>query len=111
MKIVFVAPYSLPFRAGGFESQVYHIFSELQTLGVDVVWHNFENSNLDGVDILQVMATDPSMLPMIKKAKSKGVKVVMTPMQGSRARTNSHYKIILAKTCPSRKKTVFQEKC
>lgn len=92
MKVVFVAPYALPFRAGGFESQVYHIFSELRSLGVDVVWHNLENSNLDGVDILQVMATDPSMLPLIRNAKNKGVKIIMTPMQGSRAKTNSHYK-------------------
>lgn len=95
MKVVFVAPYTLPFRAGGFESQVYHIYTELKRLGVDVSWHNFENSNLDDVDVLQVMATDPSMVSLMKTAKNKGVKVVLTPMQGSRAKSNRYLKTCL----------------
>ena len=92
MKVVFLAPYSLPLRSGGFESQVYHIFSELISLGVDVMWYNYENFSLEGVDILQVMATDPSMLPVLRQARAKGVKIVMTPMQGSKARSTAHYK-------------------
>lgn len=95
MKVTFVAPYALPMSIGGFQTQVYQIFTELKALGVDVAWHNFIDSNLDGVDILQVMATDPSMISMMKRAKNKGVKVVMTPMQGSRVRSNRYLKFCL----------------
>lgn len=95
MKVVFLPPYALPFRAGGFESQVYHIFSELKSLGVDVSWHNFVDSNLEGADVLQVMATDPSMISLMKRARNKGVKVVLTPQQGSRAKSNGYLKTCL----------------
>lgn len=95
MKVVFVAPYALPMSIGGFQIQVYQIFKELKSLGVEVAWHNFENSNLDGVDILQVMSTDASMVSMMKRAKNKGVKIVMTPMQGSRTKSNGYLKTCL----------------
>lgn len=95
MKVVFVAPYTLPFRLGGFETQVYQIFKELRGLGVDVSWHNLEDSNLEGVDILQIMATEPSMMPLMRMAKNKGVKVVLTPQQGSRAKSNRYLKTCL----------------
>lgn len=96
MKVTFVAPYALPMSIGGFQIQVYQIFEELKSLGVDVVWHNFENSNLDGVDILQVMSTDTSMISMMKRARNKGVKVVLTPMQGSRTKSNRYLKTCLS---------------
>lgn len=95
MKVVFVAPYALPMSVGGFQSQVYRIFDELKDLGIDVSWHNFENSTLDNVDILQVMSTDSSMISMMKRAKNKGVKIVLTPMMGSRAASNSYLKVAL----------------
>lgn len=96
MKVVFVAPYTLPFRAGGFETQVYQIFKELRGLGVDVLWHNLEDSDLEDVDILQIMAAEPSMIPMMRMAKNKGVKVVLTPQQGSRAKSNRYLKACLS---------------
>ena len=95
MKVTFVAPYALPMSIGGFQTQVYQIFNELKALGVDVAWHNFVDSNLEGVDVLQVMATDPSMISLMKRARNKGVKVVLTPQQGSRAKSNGYLKTCL----------------
>ena len=95
MKVTFVAPYALPMSIGGFQTQVYQIFQELKNLGVEVSWHNFVDSNLDGVDILQVMATDSSMISMMKRARNKGIKVVLTPQQGSRAKSNFYLKSCL----------------
>lgn len=95
MKVTFVAPYALPMSIGGFQSQVYQIFKELKALGIDVAWHNFVDSTLEGVDVLQVMATDPSMMSLMKRAKNKGVKVVLTPMQGSRTKSNTYLKTCL----------------
>lgn len=95
MKVTFVAPYALPMSIGGFQTQVYQIFKELEALGVDVKWHNFVDSNLEGVDVLQVMATDPSMVSLMKRARNKGVKVVLTPMQGSRTKSNNYLKTCL----------------
>lgn len=95
MKVTFVAPYALPMSVGGFQIQVYQIFMELKNLGVDVAWHNFEDSSLDDVDILQVMSTDSSMISMMKRARNKGVKVVLTPMLGSRTKSNRYLKTCL----------------
>lgn len=96
MKVVFVAPYTLSMSIGGFEIQVYHIFKGLKELGIDVCWHNYISNEIADADILQIMATDPSMISMIKRAKNMGVKVVLTPMQGSRAKSNNYLKIALA---------------
>lgn len=96
MKVVFVAPYALPMSIGGFQGQVYHIYNELQNLGVDVSWYTFDTDKIREADILQVMATDSSMLSMIKRAKNSGVKVVLTPMQGSRMKSNKYLKTALA---------------
>lgn len=95
MKVVFVAPYALPMSVGGFQGQVYHIFEELRNIGVDACWHHFEKSEIADADILQVMATDSSMISMIKRAKNAGVKVVLTPMQGSRIKSTSYLKTAL----------------
>lgn len=95
MKVVFVAPYALPMSIGGFQGQVYHIFEELKNLGIDVCWHNFEKDEINDADILQVMSTDPSMISLIKRSKNRGVKVVLTPMLGSRVKSNRYMKAAL----------------
>lgn len=95
MKVVFVAPYALPMSIGGFQGQVYHIFEGLQNLGIDVRWHNFETNEIANADILQVMSADSSMISMIKRAKNAGVKIVLTPMQGSRMKSNMYLKTAL----------------
>lgn len=95
MKVVFVAPYALPMSIGGFQGQVYHVFEELKNLGVDVCWHSFEKDEIIDADILQVMSTDPSMISLIKRSKNRGVKVVLTPMLGSRIKSNRYMKTAL----------------
>lgn len=116
MKVTFVAPYALPMSIGGFQTQVYQIFQGLRNLGVDVAWHNFVDSNLDGVDILQVMATDSSMISMMKRARNKGIKVVLTPMQGSRTKSNRYLKTCLClskipQVCTTHKLTYYTINC
>lgn len=97
MKVKFVAPYTLPLAGGGFESQVYHIYNELKQLNVDVSWHSLESEDYNDVDVLQVMHAEPSMLHLMQIAKKRDVKIVMTPMQGSRAYSNSYLRFAL--TC------------
>lgn len=95
MKVVFVAPYALSMSIGGFQGQVYQIFDGLKKLGVDVCWHSFERNEIKDADILQVMSTDSSMISMIKRAKNAGKKIVLTPMQGSRVKSNMYLKSAL----------------
>lgn len=116
MKVVFVAPYALPLSVGGFQGQVYHIYKELKTLGVNVEWHSLEYNNLFDADILQVMSTEPAMLSMMRRAKMAGVKVVLTPMQGSRQKSNKYLKIALnlskiPQLCTSHKLTAEIVRC
>lgn len=95
MNVVFLPQYTQSLKLGGFESQVLHIFKQLKNLGVNVKWY-YEVDSFNGVDILQVMSTDPSMQSYITKAKADGVKVVLTPMQGNRATPNWYLKTALA---------------
>lgn len=95
MNVIIIPPYYLPLSIGGFQSQVYHIFDELKELGVNVGWYNFQGCDWDNIDILQVMSIDASMLPVMKRARDRGVNVVLTPMQGSRAKSNIYLKTAL----------------
>lgn len=88
MRVCLVGPYILPLSVGGFQSQVYHIYEGLKKLGVDIKWYSLEQDNLEDVDILQVMQADRSMINMMKRARNRGIKIVLTPMHGSRARSN-----------------------
>lgn len=92
MNVVFLTPYTLSLKMGGFESQSFQIFENLKKLGVNVKWY-YEVSSIDKIDILQVMSTDTAMISFIMKAKNAGAKIVLTPMQGSRAISNFYLKI------------------
>lgn len=92
MNVVFLTPYTLSLKMGGFESQSFQIFENLKKIGVNVKWY-YEVSSIDKIDVLQVMSTDTAMISFIMKAKNAGAKIVLTPMQGSRAISNFYLKI------------------
>lgn len=99
MKILCATYMDFPLEVGGFQNQVREIVSNLIKCGVEVSWYNIENTKLNDYDILQVFSSDVSLLPIVVKAKSLNLPVVMTPMVGSRETSNLNWKthLILSK--------------
>lgn len=60
----------------------------LECLGVEVVWYRLDKDEMTDIDILQVFSSEPCLLPIIMKAKRRGIPVIITPMIGSRATSN-----------------------
>ena len=109
MKVLFLTPYTLNLRLGGFEAQVIEVYENLKRIGVDVKWY-YEVNSFDGFDILHVWSVDIGMLPFITTARSKGLKIVLTPMKGSRAEKNwylrlAKYLSLIPQVCVTHKKS------
>lgn len=108
MKILFLTPYTLNLKLGGFESQVIEVYENLKSIGVDVKWY-YEVNSFDGFDILHVWSVDIGMLSFITTARSKGLKIVLTPMKGSRAEKNWYLRLakslsLIPQVCVTHKK-------
>ena len=67
----------------------------LEQLGVDIVWYKLNQDEMSDIDILQVFSSEPCLRPIILKAIRRKIPVVVTPMVGSRAMSNSSLKSIL----------------
>ena len=91
MKILFVPPLNFPLVVGGFQYQVRNIFNSLHELNIDVSWYNLSETNLSDYDIIHIHSTLPELLSVARRAKQFGKKVVLTPMIGSRAHSNTFY--------------------
>lgn len=92
MKVIFLTPYTLNLQLGGFEAQVMEVYEALRNIGIEVKWY-YEVSSFEGFDILHVWSVDIGMLPYITNAKSKGLRIVLTPMKGSRAEKNWYLRL------------------
>ena len=110
MKVLFLTPYTLNLRLGGFEAQVIEVYENLKSVGVDVKWY-YEVDSFDGFDIMHVWSVDIGMLPYIITAKSKGLKIVLTPMKGSRAEKNWYLRLanslsLIPQVCVTHKRNI-----
>lgn len=95
-RILYLAPYSLPLSIGGFQSQVYHIYSALKECGAEVDWYRIDELDPSLYDVLQVIFPDPSMYLAIKRLKNMGLKIVMTPMLVGRQQSVFQSRICLS---------------
>lgn len=91
MKILFVPPMNFPLAVGGFQFQVRKIFSSLCELGIEVSWYSITETNMEEYDIVHLHSTLSELLPVAKRAKQYGKKIVLTPMIGSRVHSNAFY--------------------
>lgn len=73
---------------------MFQIVKNLEQLGVDIVWYKLNQDEMPDIDILQVFSSEPCLRPIILKAKRRKIPIVVTPMIGSRAMSNSSLKSI-----------------
>lgn len=95
MKVLFVTYLAFPLEIGGFQNQVLSIAQNLRGLGHEIIWYTLDDNLINQCDIVQIMSSDPSLLPIIKKARTLGKPVVTTPMVGSRYHSNFFFKFCL----------------
>ncbi len=88
MRVLFVTYIDFALEIGGFQNQVRNIEKYLKLDGIEVIWQNLEKNEMPSCDIVHVFSSVPSMLPVMKKARSLNIPVVLTPMIGSRRRSN-----------------------
>lgn len=95
MRVLFVTYLEFPLELGGFQNQVRCIAENLCKKGVLVEWYHIDSCNIQQYDIIHVFSSVPSLYPVIKKARDLNIPVVLTPMLGSRCRSNSYYKAVM----------------
>lgn len=88
MKVLFLTYLGFPLEIGGFQNQVKQIYENLIKQGVDVEWYSINKTIVENYDLIHIFATDPSFLPIVKKAKQHSIPVLLTPMRGSRVESN-----------------------
>lgn len=104
MKVLFVPPMSYPLHAGGFESQVLHIFNELRNLGLDVSWYELSKTDISQYDIIHFHSSVTEFVSIAIKARDLGKKLIITTMVGSPRYSNNSYRF---KLCVSRLPGMF----
>ena len=95
MKVLFVTYLEFPLEIGGFQNQVRCIAESLNDKGVQVDWYHIDSCDIQQYDIVHVFSSVPSLYPVIKKACDLHIPVVLTPMLGSRSRSNNYYKAVI----------------
>lgn len=95
MKVLFVTYLEFPLEIGGFQNQVRNIFTQLNILGVDAEWYCIQDCDIRNYDIIQLFSSVPSLCPIIKKANDCSIPVVITPMLGSRKRSDRYYQAVM----------------
>ena len=95
MKVLFVTYLEFPLEIGGFQNQVRCIAENLKNKGVQVDWYHIDRCDIQQYDLLHVFSSVPSLYPVIKKARDFNIPIVLTPMLGSRSRSNNYYKAVM----------------
>jgi glycosyltransferase involved in cell wall biosynthesis len=95
MRVLFVTYLEFPLEIGGFQNQVRCIADKLTEQGVEVDWYHIDSCDIQQYDIIHVFSSVPSLYPIIKKGCDLNIPIVLTPMLGSRNRSNRYYKIVM----------------
>lgn len=93
MRVLFVTYIDFALEIGGFQNQVRNIERSLKNDGIEVVWQDLEKNEMSSCDIVHIFSSVPSMYPVMKKAHALNKPIVLTPMIGSRRRSNVYLRL------------------
>ncbi len=104
MRVLYIASPDVAIDKGGLYTQVINTKKCLEKLGVEIdlydIWHPLENS----YDLVHIFRADISLLDSVKRFKSRGMKIVLTPIFASTHLTPTLRLINISNECVKRLK-------